>query len=38
MYFKIKLAIREIETIVTGHGIKNLNRLNKVYGKETGKN
>jgi hypothetical protein len=33
MYFKIKGAIREIETIAAGHGIKNLKRLNKVYGK-----
>ncbi|MCG2709918.1 MAG: hypothetical protein L6246_06350 [Thermodesulfovibrionales bacterium] len=32
MYFKIKRAIREIETIAIGHGIKNLNRLNKAYG------
>lgn len=33
MHFKIKGLIREIETIAIGHGIKNLNRLNKVYGK-----
>lgn len=33
MYFKIKGTIREIKTIAAGHGIKNLNRLNKVYGK-----
>jgi hypothetical protein len=33
MYFKIKGAIRDIETIATGHGIKNLNRLNKICGK-----
>ncbi|MBI4680080.1 MAG: hypothetical protein HY753_02410 [Nitrospirae bacterium] len=33
MYFKIKGAIRAIETIATGHGIINLNRLNKIYGK-----
>ena len=33
MYFKIRGAIREVETIATGRGIKNLNRLNKVYGK-----
>jgi hypothetical protein len=33
MYFKIKGEIREIETIATGHGIRNLNRLNKVYGR-----
>ena len=32
MHFKIKGAIREIETIATGHGIKNLKRLNKIYG------
>ena len=33
MHFKIKGAIREIDTISTGHGIRNLNRLNKIYGK-----
>jgi len=33
MYFKIKGVIRDIETIATGHGINNLNRLNKIYGK-----
>lgn len=33
MYFKIVGKIREIETIATGHGIRNLNRLNKIYGK-----
>jgi hypothetical protein len=33
MYFKIKGVIRDIETISTGHGINNLNRLNKIYGK-----
>ena len=33
MYFKIKGVIRKIETIATGHGIKNLSRLNKIYGK-----
>jgi hypothetical protein len=33
MYFKIIGRIREIETIATGHGIENLNRLNKIYGK-----
>ena len=33
MYFKIKGIIRDIENIAEGHGIKNLNRLNKVYGK-----
>lgn len=32
MHFKIKGAIRGIETIATGHGIKNLKRLNKIYG------
>lgn len=25
--------IRDVETIAVGHGIKNLNRLNKIYGK-----
>ena len=33
MYFKIKGIIYDIETIATGHGIKELNRLNKTYGK-----
>jgi len=33
MHFKIKGEIRKIEIIAIGHGIKNLNRLNKVYGK-----
>ena len=33
MHFKIKTATRQVETIATGHGIKNLNSLNKVYGK-----
>ena len=33
MHFKVKGAIREIETIATGHWINNLNRLNKIYGK-----
>ena len=33
MYFKIKGTIREIETIATGHRIKDLNRLKKIYGK-----
>ncbi len=33
MYFRIIGKIREIETIAAGHGIQNLNRLNKIYGK-----
>lgn len=33
MHFKIKGAIRDIGTIATGHGINNLNRLTKIYGK-----
>ena len=33
MYFKLKGKIREIELIATGHGIKDLNRLSKIYGK-----
>jgi hypothetical protein len=33
MHFRIIGKIREIETIATGHGIENLNRLNKIYGK-----
>ena len=32
MHFKIIGKLREIETIAVGRGIKNLNRLNKVYG------
>ena len=32
MYFKIIGEIKEIETIATGHGIKNLKRLNRIYG------
>ena len=33
MYFKVIGEIREIETAAIGHGIRNLNRLNKIYGK-----
>lgn len=33
MHFKIKGTIREIETIATGRGINNFNRLNKTYEK-----
>jgi len=33
MFFKIVGKIREVETISTGHGIKNLSRLNRLYGK-----
>lgn len=33
MYFKVIGEIREIETIAVGHGIKNLKRLHKLYGK-----
>jgi hypothetical protein len=33
MDFKVKGEIREIETIAVGRGIKNLKRLNKIYGK-----
>ena len=35
MHFKIIGKIREIETIAVGRGIKNLNRLNKIYKKTT---
>jgi hypothetical protein len=35
MNFKVRGEIREIETIAIGRGIKNLKRLNKVYGKTT---
>ena len=38
MYFKIKGTIRDIKTITTGHGIKNLNRLKKYMEKQTGEN
>jgi len=31
--FKIIGSIHDIETIAVGHGIRNLNILNKVYGK-----
>jgi len=33
MHFRIKGALRDIEIIAIGQGIKNLKRLNKVYGK-----
>ena len=33
MDFKIVGEIRNIETIASGRGIKNLKRLNRVYGK-----
>ncbi|MBI5676682.1 MAG: hypothetical protein HZC48_12835 [Nitrospirae bacterium] len=33
MHFKIRGAIRDIETIASGHGIQNLKRLNRIYGK-----
>lgn len=33
MDFQIIGDIREIETIAAGHGIRNLNRLQKIYGK-----
>lgn len=33
MHFRIKGAIRDIEIIAIGKGIKNLKRLNRVYGK-----
>jgi len=33
MPFKIKGTIRDIETIATGRGINNLNRIAKIYGK-----
>ncbi len=33
MYFKVTGKIREVETIAVRHGIRNLNRLNKIYGK-----
>jgi hypothetical protein len=33
VHFKTKGTIRDIETIATGHGINNLSRLNKIYGK-----
>ena len=33
MHFKVIGEIQEIETIAIGQGIKNLSRLNKLYGK-----
>lgn len=33
MFFKLKGQLEKIETIASGHGIKNLARLNKIYGK-----
>lgn len=33
MHFKVIGEIQEIETIAIGQGIKNLSRLNKIYGK-----
>lgn len=33
MDFKIVGPIQDIEIIAHGHGIKNVNRLNKIYGK-----
>lgn len=33
MIFKVKGDIQEIEIIASGRGIKNLKRLNKVYGR-----
>jgi hypothetical protein len=33
MTFKVKGDIRDIGTIASGQGIKNLRRLNKVYGR-----
>ena len=33
MHFKLIGEIREVETIAVGRRIKNLNRLNKIYGK-----
>ena len=32
MHFKIIDDIKNIETIASGHGIKNLKRLNRIYG------
>jgi len=33
VHFKLIGEIKEVETIAVGRRIKNLNRLNKVYGK-----
>jgi len=33
VHFKVIGKLLEIEIIAAGHGIKNLNRLNKLYGK-----
>lgn len=32
MHFKIIGEIKNVEAIATGHGIKNLKRLNRIYG------
>lgn len=33
MHFKVIGEIQKVETIAVGRGIKNLSRLNKIYGK-----
>lgn len=33
MYFRLIGEIQKVETIAVGRGIKNLSRLNKIYGK-----
>lgn len=33
MHFKVAGEMLEVETIAVGHGIRNLNLLNKLYGK-----
>ena len=33
MHFKVIGEIRKVETIAVGRGIKNLSRLNKIYGR-----
>lgn len=33
MNFKVLGKIQGVETIAVGHGIRNLKRLNKIYGK-----
>ena len=35
MYFEILGEIQSIETIASGHSIRELRRLNRVYGKTT---
>jgi hypothetical protein len=35
MHFKVLGGFRKVETITTGRGIRELRRLNRIYGKTT---